>query len=488
MEAKLGENIPTCSSASGKGGKAIKGKLCLKKELETIIETIYDGVILSDAEGRIFWCNSGVERISGGIKAEEVLGKTSKELEEEGLIVTQSKKILGKNPMTLRQTLKTGVELLITSTRAYDDKGNFKFFVANLRDITELNRIKKEMEETRDLSNRYYQELTQLRDKLFQQGRVIYKSEKMQKVFERVMKIAKTDTNVLITGPSGAGKGVIAKCIHRLSKRNKEAFVQINCGAIPEALLESELFGYEKGAFTGANKLGKMGLMEMANNGTILLDEIGDLSISLQVKLLRAIQEQIIYRVGSTDPVQLNVRIIAATNRDLEEMVEEGGFREDLYYRLNVIPIYLPPLRKRKEDILPLAFDFLERYNRKHNTEKSFSVEVCNLLEAYNWPGNVRELENMVERMVVISDNKILTKECLPPHLWMKDMDDLLDGEEGLEEAQPILPLREIRNRAEREAIERALALGGTTRKAAKLLEVDHSTVVRKAKQLNINI
>lgn len=458
----------------------------LKKELEVIIETIYDGVILSDEKGRIFWANGGVERVSGGIRIAEILGKTSWELEEEGIIVSQSKKILDKNPMTLKQQLRTGVELLITSTRAYDDNGKFMFFVANLRDITELNRLKKEMEETRDLSARYYQELTELRDKLLQQDRIVFKSKAMGQVCERVLKIAKTDTNVLLTGASGAGKEVIAKFIHRTSQRGREPFVQINCGAIPETLLESELFGYDKGAFTGASRQGKMGLMEMANNGTFLLDEIGDLPLSLQVKLLRVIQEQVIYRVGSTTPIKLHVRIIAATNRNLEEMVKKGSFREDLYYRLNVIPIHIPPLRDRKEDILPLAFSFLERYNKKHGTEKSFSMKVCTLLEAYDWPGNVRELENLVERMVVISDNKVLTPDCLPPHLQTEYRDIIQCGSVEHPVTGTVLPLKEIRNRSEREAIARALEIGGSTRRAAELLKVDHSTVVRKAKQLGI--
>lgn len=458
----------------------------LNKEMEIIIETIYDGVILSDLEGRIFWANSGVERVSGGIKITEILGKTAKELEDEGIIVSQSKKILGKNPMILKQRLRTGVELLITSTKAYDDNDKFLFFVANLRDITELNRLKKEMEETKHLNQRYHQELTDLHDKLLQQNSIIFKSKKMQQVRERVLKIARTDTNVLLTGPSGSGKGVIARFIHKTSNRDKEPFVQINCGAIPEPLLESELFGYDKGAFTGASKQGKIGLMEMADKGTILLDEMGDLPLSLQVKLLRAIQEQVVYRVGSIKPIQLNVRIIAATNRDLEEMVKKGLFREDLYYRLNVIPIHIPPLRERKEDILPLAFSFLDRYNKKHGTDKSFSMEVCNILEAYLWPGNVRELENLVERMLIISDNQKLTPDSLPPHLQTELLDNIASGISPPLQGGILLPLRDVRLRAEREAIARALEIGGSTRKAAKLLEVDHSTVVRKARQLNI--
>ncbi len=274
--------------------------------------------------------------------------------------------------------------------------------------------------------------------------------------------------------------------IHKVSIRKKSAFVQINCGAIPETLLESELFGYNRGAFTGANKQGKIGLMEMANNGTILLDEIADLPLALQVKLLRAIQERVIYRVGSTSPTQLNVRIIAATNKNLEEMVAEGTFREDLYYRLNVIPIFVPPLKDRREDVLPMAFHFLERYNKKHETYKSFSLEVCELLEEYDWPGNVRELENLVERMVVISDSKILTVQCLPNYIQAKCLQSFTVNENTIMEGNKIIPLKQVRDSVEREAIKNALKNCGSIRNAAKLLGVDHSTIVRKMKQLAI--
>ena len=313
------------------------------KELEIIFESSYDGIILSDEKGVMFRANKSIERVSGGVTFANIIGKTAKQLEKEGIILSQTKKILGKDPLTLTQKLCTGVELFITSTRAYDADGKFMFHVATLRDMTELNRLKREMEETKDLSARYYQELIQLRDRMLQVEQVIVRSDVMRQVCERVFKVARTDTNVLLTGPSGSGKEVVAKMIHKMSERKKCAFVQINCGAIPETLLESELFGYNQGAFTGANKQGKVGLMEMANNGTILLDEIGDLPLALQVKLLRAIQERVIYRIGSTSPIQLDVRIIAATNKNLEQMVSDGTFREDLYYRLNVIPIDVPP-------------------------------------------------------------------------------------------------------------------------------------------------
>jgi PAS domain S-box-containing protein len=456
------------------------------KELEIIFESSYDGIILSDEKGSIFRVNKSVERVSSGIKPASLIGKTAKQLEKEGIILSQTKKILGKNPYTLTQKLCTGVELFITSIKAFDDTGKFMFHVATLRDMTELNRLKREVEETKDKSERYYQELIQLRDQMLQVDEIIVRSDAMRQVCERVFKVARTDTNVLLTGPSGAGKEVVTKMIHKMSARKKNAFVQINCGAIPETLLESELFGYGKGAFTGANIQGKVGLMEMANNGTILLDEIGDLPLSLQVKLLRAIQERVICRVGSTSSIKLDVRIIAATNRNLEQMVAEGTFREDLYYRLNVIPIHVPPLKGRREDILPLAFHFLERYNKKYEAYKTLSLEVCALLEEYDWPGNVRELENLVERMVVISDGKVLTVQCLPQHIQAKCQQGITIDESALMAGSRIIPLKEVRQNVERAAIKNALQACGSIRNAAKLLGVDHSTIVRKMTQLNI--
>ena len=456
------------------------------KELEIIFESSYDGIILSDEKGVMFRANKSIERVSGGVTFANIIGKTAKQLEKEGIILSQTKKILGKDPLTLTQKLCTGVELFITSTRAYDADGKFMFHVATLRDMTELNRLKREMEETKDLSARYYQELIQLRDRMLQVEQVIVRSDVMRQVCERVFKVARTDTNVLLTGPSGSGKEVVAKMIHKMSERKKCAFVQINCGAIPETLLESELFGYNQGAFTGANKQGKVGLMEMANNGTILLDEIGDLPLALQVKLLRAIQERVIYRIGSTSPIQLDVRIIAATNKNLEQMVSDGTFREDLYYRLNVIPIDVPPLKERREDILPLAFHFLERYNKKHETYKTLSMEVCALLEEYEWPGNVRELENLVERMVVISDSKILTVQCLPQHIQAKCQSEVTINNNEFMNGNEIIPLKQVREKVEREVIKNALRIYGSTRKAAKVLSVDHSTIVRKMNQLDI--
>ena len=242
---------------------------------------------------------------------------------------------------------------------------------------------------------------------------IIGKSKVIKDLSETIKRIAPTPATVLLTGESGVGKEVFAKAIHYNSPRAKKPFIKINCAAIPEDLLESELFGYEKGAFTGANTT-KKGKFELANGGTIFLDEIGDMPVLLQAKLLRVLQEKEIERLGGSKPIKVDVRIIAATNKDLEKMVEEGTFREDLFYRLNVISIYIPPLRERKEDIPVLAYYFLDKFNKEYSRNLKFSDELIDIFVDYDWPGNIRQLQNTIERMVILARHEILTKEDLP--------------------------------------------------------------------------
>jgi len=303
----------------------------------------------------------------------------------------------------------------------------------------------------------------------------------MHQVFELAIKVAKVDSNVLITGESGVGKEVITKIINQAGPRAQKPFLQINCGAIPENLLESELFGYAGGAFTGAKKNGKMGYFELSQGGTLLLDEIGELPLSLQVKLLRAIQERKIFRIGGTIPYKFDVRIIFATNRNLEEMVQSGLFRADLYYRLNVVPINIPPLRNRTEDIIPLTFHFLKLLNSKYKTNKRFEPEVLLAFERYKWPGNVRELENVIERMVIFSDEEIIGLQHLPFNSVNSEDSNGLT----IEVLKPV-PLQTASEILEKKLVAKALQLSGSTRKAAKILGVTHPTVIRKAQKYNL--
>ncbi len=311
---------------------------------------------------------------------------------------------------------------------------------------------------------------------------VVAESKKMREVLALCAKVAATDATVLILGESGTGKEVLANVIHRLSARKDQVFLKINCAAIPEGLLESELFGHEKGAFTGADRA-KPGLFETANRGTLFLDEIGDLPLSLQAKLLRVLQDGTIRRVGGLKEIQVDVRVIAATNRDLEDMVKEGTFREDLFWRLNVFAIKIPPLRERREDILPLARYFLTKFAQKHGKEvRDFSREALDLLLSYHFPGNVRELENIVERAVILAEEDLITAEDLPPYLSGRRA-------EGLPALLDSLPLPEAVALLERTRIQKAMeeAQGVKTR-AAELLGISERVLRYKLAKYGLEV
>jgi TyrR family helix-turn-helix protein len=295
-----------------------------------------------------------------------------------------------------------------------------------------------------------------------------------------VIKLSQYDSTILITGESGTGKELIAEFIHNNSSRENGPFIKVNCGAIPENLLESELFGYDYGAFTGAKKGGKTGYFQMANGGTIFLDEIGDLPYNLQVKLLRVLQNKEIIRVGGEQAFSVDVHIIAGTNRNLLELVQSKKFREDLYYRLSVIPVHIPPLRERKEDIPALVNHFTNLFNKKHQQQKRISPEVIEYFMAADWPGNVRELENMVERLLVTSSNNIVTREDLPENLVKANSNNQQIAVYG------IMPLSEARTILEKQLLENAFAQYPSTRQIARVLKVSAATIVRKAARYGI--
>ncbi len=321
------------------------------------------------------------------------------------------------------------------------------------------------------------------------------KNPLMQQVYKLAKKVAPSSSTVLLLGESGTGKEVLAKYIHFCSKR-EGPFVAINCAAIPEELLEAELFGYEKGAFTGAIK-SKPGKFELAHKGTLFLDEIGDLSPKLQAKLLRVLQEKQVERLGSDHPIKVEVRIIAATNKDLEKEVEKGNFREDLFYRLNVIPIKIPPLRERKEDIPLLANFFLKKIcQREGIEEKNFSEKAIKALINYSWPGNVRELENLIERVVILSESNIIEEEELfPQPLAFRNMEDNLVEDKYVllkslnipEISEEGVELNKILREIEMFYLKRALELSkGVKTRAAKLLGLNRTTFIEKLKKYNL--
>lgn len=307
-------------------------------------------------------------------------------------------------------------------------------------------------------------------------------SEWMKLVFATANKVSSVDATVLILGESGVGKEVVARYIHENSPRSNRPFIVVNCGAIPEQLLESELFGYAPGAFTGAARNGKAGLFETAQGGTLFLDEIGELPLSLQVKILRVLESREIMRVGSTKTTPVDVRILAATNRDLEQMVANKRFRADLFYRLNVIRISIPPLRDRVDDIAPLSLYYLNLFNNRYHQKKRFSYEIKSELERYPWPGNIRELKNAVEQMVVLGYDELLQTADLP---WYQQQ----SGEAQARHVQVsgILPLKQALEETEKQLLENTLKKYRTSRQISRVIGIDQSTVVRKLNKYGLS-
>ena len=451
----------------------------LNDELQAIIDSSYDGLWVCDHEARVLRVNHTSERMSG-VKEADVKGRKMSDLVDEGLFDKSATLEVLKNrtAVTLIQKLEDGSRILVTGNPVLDQEGNIRLVVVNARDITELNRLHAELEQSRALNDQYSAELKYALCHRDLSSKVIIRSPVMQQVFERVIRVAQVESSVLITGESGTGKGLFAELIHKGSGRAKGPLIHVNCGAIPESLIEAELFGYEKGAFTGAQAEGKLGYFEMAAGGTLLLDEVGEIPLNAQVKLLRFLEDNEVMRVGSIRPRKIDVRVIAATNRDLEDMVAKGLFRKDLFFRLKVIPIKIPPLRQRSEDVPPLIHHFLKLYNEKCGTRKALSPTVIDTLRHYAFPGNVRELANIIEQLVVLSSGDLIGLEDLPSDIRQQELafDHLFPQNEW--------NLNRVLKSIEGQMIQRALKNTGSQRQAAKLLGIDHSTLSRKLKRL----
>lgn len=371
-----------------------------------------------------------------------------------------------------------GAQVLVRSTPIFDEKGEIVLVFTQVQDLSLIAGWRDRLDQEITANLRMQEELQLLRENQAK-SKLLGNSRQMMELRNLISMISKSDASVLISGESGVGKEVVAKEIYRQSLRCKAPFLTLNCATIPENLIESELFGYEKGAFTGAYKT-KLGLFEVADGGTIMLDEIGELPIHLQPKLLRVLQEQEILRVGGSKNIPINVRVIAATNRDLPEQIRSGKFRSDLYYRLNVVPIQIPPLRDRREDIALLASRFLETFNQKYNTSKFFLSQSMMLLEQHNWPGNVRELENVVERLVIVCSKGAIT----PQQVLMVFSGRLNTLSES--DTTPVLSLKDAVEQLEKRMISEALSNYKSTYKAARALGMSQSTLARKVRELKI--
>jgi len=456
----------------------------LNREMDAIIESSYDGLYLTNGEGMTLRVNEAFEKLTG-VMSSEMIGRNVVDLVNERGIVSESVSALvlkAKKPITIMQKTLTGRLALTTGTPVFDRKGKIFRVVSNVREITELILLKQQLEQAQGLSKHYESELRALQIQYSGSEKLIVSARKMKDLLDTVIRLAQVDSTVLITGESGTGKELIAETIHNHSSRKNGPFIKINCGAISHNLLETELFGYDAGAFTGAKKGGKAGYFELASGGTLLLDEISELPFNLQVNLLRVLQSKELIRVGGEKTIPIDVRIIAATNRDILGLVEKNQFRKDLYYRLNVVPVEVPPLRERKEEIPVLAAHFVQLFNKKYKMEKELSTHVIDVLMEYDWPGNVRELENIIERLVVTIAGNILSRDDLPIHL----KNNTLEKHPKIT-VTGVLPLREAVEVVEKQILEQAYSRYKCTREVAKQLQVDPSTVLRKAAKYGIS-
>lgn len=451
----------------------------LYKELDAVIEYSYDGIFVTDSSGRILKMNAATGKLLGFDPVSSINVKVEELAKYHRLRGCVTAKVLKERKNQSVSYKINGKSIVLTGNPVLDESGNIIRVVTNVRDLTELSTLKQELEEVSRLKELYYSELSRLKVQVASNTEV-FRSEQMQRIYDLTLRVAIVDTPILIQGESGVGKEVVADYIHYNSMRRDKPFIKVNCAAIPEPLLESELFGYMDGAFTGAKKGGKPGVFEVANGGTLFLDEIGEMPCSIQAKLLRALQDQEILKIGASSPVKFNVRLLFATNRNLEEAVKCGRFREDLFYRINVVPITIPPLRERPADIVVLVATYLDKFNEKYCVDKKLSSEVLECFTAYNWPGNVRELINLLERLVITCQQEIITFEDLPRNISQRVLQKL-----SLRKG-PLLPLKTALGTVERDLIERALRECPSLRQAARTLGIDPSTLLRKAERYKV--
>jgi len=449
--------------------------------LRDIFDSLTDGVIVLDRHARIVLTNPTFCKLIGST-IEHCTGKETRELIAEGLydrsIVYETVET-GKEVAAIVKT-GTGVELLSRSRVVHDSDGKVKFVVVTATPISVLSNLRVEFERQHRLSDLYLRELEHLRKLLLVDEDFIFESREMKSLLDVIKRVAPLDFTVLITGESGVGKEVLAKTIHNNSHR-KNIFIPVSIPAIPDNLLESELFGYKGGAFTGSLRKGKIGLFEVAQGGTLFLDEVGDIPYPMQVKLLRTIETGEITRVGCTKPTKLDVRIIAATNRDLQTMVKKGTFREDLFYRLNVVPIKIKPLRERQEDIEPLCHYFIRNINNRYGLNKYLSVHALQELRKHNWPGNVRELRNVLERLVTKSDVNCISEEDVHSVISFT-MEDHQASETDI---QALPALKEYEVFEQSRILDALKQADGNKSKAAELLGMTRTKFYRKLKSLN---
>lgn len=466
------------------GGRSIQDPKEVESYFDKIMDVLSDGIYISDSSGMTLRVNSMYEKLTG-LKREEMEGKLVTDLKNQGKydVILNPDIVKTGEPKAAVQITKLGRKVILNGYPVFDKEGKVALVVTFVRDVTVLSQLKVQIASQQELIDKLHRGVQHLSKKT---SPLIINCEKMLALLKMLDNIAKTDATVLLLGETGVGKDLLARRIHENSQRCNCSFFKVDCTTIPDNLIESELFGYEPGAFSGASTKGKPGLVEMAANGTLFLDEIGELPYPMQGKLLRVLQDQEIMRLGSTRAKKVDVRFIAATSRNLEEAVRLGTFRIDLFYRLRVAVVDIPPLRERRTDIPYLVKYFLERYNNKYRRKIVFSTGVEEIFQTYKWPGNVRELENLIQSLVVTRDKDILEEADLPQNM--------LEREEN--NSTIFLPLavnlvnrslEEIMNEIEKELLRKAIEVHGATSEIAKIFKVDRTTIFRKLKKHSLS-
>lgn len=448
-------------------------------DYEAILGALFDIVHVTDEKGRTLYCSGRYEEFFG-IDPQEMIGKPIEEFYHVGYFspTITMRVIRDRKKVHTIQTTRNNRRLLVEGTPLWDANGEFCGVVNTSLDITDQEQLQQVQNERKYVGGILQSEMTKENSRKKSKTNLVYRSQSMEQVTTMAEKLAQVESSMILLGESGVGKGVLAKYIHECSPRSGKPFIHINCGAIPETLLESELFGYEKGAFTGADKDGKAGLIEKANGGTLFLDEIGEMPLSLQVKLLNVLQEKTITPVGSAVPRKVDVKLITATNQNLRQMVKEGRFREDLYYRIHVVPLEIPPLRERREEIPVLVHYFLHVFSEKYCLDRRLADVCYRILAEYDWPGNVRELENVVERLVVTSPDVLITPSQIPRYIH---------GHEGSPsggiKVERVMQMQEAMEEVERQLLERAYEQHKTTTKVAEVLGISQPSASRKLRK-----
>lgn len=456
------------------------------EDFQYIIEHATDGYMIADGEGKILYTNPAYIRMVSKDQ-QEMVGHYMQEYIEKGDMDHSSllTAIDRRKPISIFSVIRNEFSINAYSIPLFDSVGNIEKVYTRVKDYTELENLKRQITDFEDIMER--KEL--LGDAFYDIGpNIVAVSSQMRQVFALAGRLKDVDTTVIIRGESGVGKDVVAKYMHQFGKRKNREYIAINCGALTENLLETELFGYAPGTFTGADKNGKKGLFEAAEGGVLFLDEIGDISPALQVKLLRVLESKTITRVGDYRQIPVDVRIITATNKNLEQMVKQRQFREDTYYRLNVVSIPIPPLRQRRDDIVPLCLLYLHKYNRTYNLQRKIRKEATDILRAYDWPGNVRELKNVIERLVVTSAGDEIRAANLS-FLWKPNEEagfPQTDADGISIRLDHLIPLNDAISAMEKQLLMQAKTQYASTRKIAEMLGVDHTTIARKLKKYTL--